>query len=64
MHNSKQDNGISVAVRSPGPLEEVSCPGKYRDEIPFVKPAPIELETAAAAAKKDKKGGKKETAAA
>lgn len=39
-------------------------PEKYRDEIPFVKPAPIELEAAAAAAKKDKKGGKKETAAA
>lgn len=39
-------------------------PEQYRDEIPFVKPAPIELEAAAAAAKKDKKGGKKESAAA
>uniref|UniRef100_T1GEC5 serine--tRNA ligase n=1 Tax=Megaselia scalaris TaxID=36166 RepID=T1GEC5_MEGSC len=35
-------------------------PAKYRDEIPFVKPAPIDLETAAAA--KKGKGGKGQAA--
>ncbi|KAL9707934.1 hypothetical protein quinque_011452 [Culex quinquefasciatus] len=52
-----------TGVKVPEPLKKF-MPEKYRDEIPFVKPAPIELEAAAAAAKKDKKGGKKETAAA
>jgi len=36
-------------------------PAKYRDEIPFVKPAPIDLEVAAAATKKSK-GGKGQAA--
>lgn len=29
-------------------------PTKYQDEIPFVKPAPIDVEAAAVAAKKNK----------
>lgn len=52
-----------TGVKVPEPLQKY-MPEKYRDEIPFVKPAPIELEAAAAAAKKDKKGGKKESAGA
>lgn len=50
-----------TGVKVPEPLQKY-MPEKYRDEIPFVKPAPIELEAAAAAAKKSK-GKSKEAAA-
>lgn len=40
-------------------------PEKYREEIPFVKPAPIDVEQAAAEAKKGgKKGGEKKSGTA
>lgn len=35
-------------------------PEKYRVEIPFVKPAPIELEAASKKVKKQKDGQKKQ----
>lgn len=52
-----------TGVKVPEPLKKY-MPEQYRDEIPFVKPAPIDVEAAAAAAKKEKKGGKKEGAGA
>lgn len=42
-----------TGVRVPAKLKQY-MPAKYQDEIPFVKPAPIDLEAAAAAAKKTK----------
>jgi len=45
-----------TGVKVPEVLKKY-MPSKYQDEIPFVKPAPIDLEAAAAAAKKNK--GKK-----
>ncbi|XP_068150494.1 serine--tRNA ligase, cytoplasmic [Drosophila tropicalis] len=54
-----------TGIKVPEPLKKY-MPAKYQDEIPFVKPAPIDLELAAAAekqkGKKDK--GKKDPAAA
>lgn len=49
-----------TGVKVPEPLKKY-MPEKYREEIPFVKPAPIDVETAVAAAKKGK--GKKDPAA-
>lgn len=43
-----------TGVKVPEVLKKY-MPSKYQDEIPFVKPAPIDLEAAAAAAKKNKK---------
>lgn len=48
-----ETNQTETGVRVPEKLKQY-MPAKYRDEIPFVKPAPIELEAAAAAAKKNK----------
>lgn len=42
-----------TGVRVPDVLKKY-MPQKYQEEIPFVKPAPIEVEAAAAAAKKNK----------
>ncbi|XP_067622633.1 serine--tRNA ligase, cytoplasmic [Eurosta solidaginis] len=49
-----------TGVRVPNPLKKY-MPEKYREEIPFVKPAPIEVERAGVANKKGK--GKNEPAA-
>ncbi|XP_049302782.1 serine--tRNA ligase, cytoplasmic-like [Bactrocera dorsalis] len=49
-----------TGVKVPEPLKKY-MPEKCRDEIPFVKPAPIDVEAAVAAAKKGK--GKKDPAA-
>lgn len=42
-----------TGVKVPEVLKKF-MPAKYQDEIPFVKPAPIDVEAAAAAAKKNK----------
>ncbi|TMW48179.1 hypothetical protein DOY81_006749 [Sarcophaga bullata] len=54
-----------TGIKVPEPLKKY-MPEKFRDEIPFVKPAPIDVEAAAAAAASAKKGGKgkKDAAAA
>lgn len=51
-----------TGVKVPEPLKKY-MPEKYRDEIPFVKPAPIDVEAAVANNKKSGKG-KKDAAAA
>lgn len=52
-----------TGVKVPEPLKKY-MPEKYKDEIPFVKPAPIDVEAAAATNKKAGKGNKKDAAAA
>lgn len=42
-----------TGVKVPEVLKKY-MPTKYQDEIPFVKPAPIDVEVAAAATKKNK----------
>uniref|UniRef100_A0A1A9W6M0 serine--tRNA ligase n=1 Tax=Glossina brevipalpis TaxID=37001 RepID=A0A1A9W6M0_9MUSC len=51
-----------TGVKVPEPLKKY-MPEVYRDEIPFVKPAPIELETASMNSKKSGKNNKKDRAA-
>lgn len=52
-----------TGVKVPEPLKKY-MPEKFRDEIPFVKPAPIDVEAAAAANAKKPGKGKKDAAAA
>lgn len=49
-----ETNQTETGVKVPKVLQQY-MPLRYRDEIPFVKAAPIDLEAAAAAAKKGKK---------
>ncbi|XP_023296843.2 serine--tRNA ligase, cytoplasmic [Lucilia cuprina] len=51
-----------TGVKVPEPLKKY-MPEKFRDEIPFVKPAPIDVEAAAAANAKKPGKGKKDAAA-
>lgn len=44
-----------TGVKVPDVLKQY-MPEKYRDEIPFVKPAPIEVEAASKKTKKHKEG--------
>lgn len=48
-----ETNQTETGIRVPDKLK-LYMPAKYQEEIPFVKPAPIDLEAAAAAAKKNK----------
>lgn len=58
LENYQTDDGVVV----PDALREF-MPAKYRELIPFVKPAPIDEEMAAAAAKKAKQTKKRQGAA-
>lgn len=50
-----------TGVKVPEVLQKY-MPEKYQDEIPFVKPAPIEVEAASKKAKKQKDGTAKTAA--
>ncbi|XP_037818984.1 serine--tRNA ligase, cytoplasmic [Lucilia sericata] len=52
-----------TGIKVPEPLKKY-MPEKFRDEIPFVKPAPIDVEAATAANAKKPGKGKKDAAAA
>ncbi|KAL9893605.1 seryl-tRNA synthetase [Glossina fuscipes fuscipes] len=58
LENHQTETGVTV----PEPLKKY-MPEIYREEIPFVKPAPIELEAASANSKKVSKNNKKDRAA-
>lgn len=50
-----------TGVKVPEVLKKY-MPAKYQDEIPFVKPAPIEVEASSKKAKKHKEGMEKASA--
>jgi len=52
-----------TGIKVPEPLKKY-LPAKFQDEIPFVKPAPIDLELAAAEKQKGKKEKTKKDPAA
>nr|XP_023018858.1 serine--tRNA ligase, cytoplasmic [Leptinotarsa decemlineata] len=54
LENNQTDSGIKVPA-----VLKVFMPEEYQDEIPFVKPAPIDIEKDSKKAKKQKEGMKK-----